>query len=69
LEAEHKREINVLDEKLKSREAFYRGEISALKNSHREEKTRIAEELDRETSKLIEERKIHLESEVSKVKA
>jgi hypothetical protein len=53
LEAEHKREINVLDEKLNSREAFFRGEISALKNSHREEKTRIAEELDRETSKLI----------------
>ena len=69
MEAEHKREINVLDEKLNSREAFFRREISALKNSHREEKTRIAEELDRETSKLIEERKIHLESEVSKVKA
>jgi len=69
LEAEHKREINGLDQRLKSREAFFKGEISALKNAHREEKKRIAEELEIETSKLIEEGKIRLETELSKVRA
>lgn len=69
LEAEHKREINGLEQKFKSREAFFKEEISSLKNAHREEKKRIAEVLDRETSKLIEEGKIRLENELSKVKA
>jgi hypothetical protein len=45
---------------LNSQEAFFRGEIRALKNAHREEKKRIATELDIETKKLIEEREVQL---------